>query len=126
MKESQINKSFSLHILRSFSEWGVRSLLDFNDVGFPPSHPRVGGGLFVALLPFSSHASNLYVGFPPSREFYPIIIPAIVAEINDAIEPPIKAFIPNLESVFRCPGAKEPMPPIWIPMEAKLAKPQSI
>lgn len=53
MKESQINKSFSLHILRSFSEGGVRSLLDFNDVGFPPCypprrrgsfHPRVGRG----------------------------------------------------------------------------------
>ena len=38
-KESQINKSFSLHILRSFSEGGVRSLLDFNDVGFPPCYP---------------------------------------------------------------------------------------
>ena len=32
---------------------------------------------------------------------YPIIIPAIVAEIRDAIDPPIKAFIPNLDKVLR-------------------------
>ena len=31
---------------------------------------------------------------------YPIIIPAIVAEIRDAIDPPIKAFIPNLDKVY--------------------------
>jgi len=57
---------------------------------------------------------------------YPIIIPAIVAEIRDAIDPPIRAFIPNLDKVLRCPGAREPMPPICIPIEAKFAKPQSI
>ena len=44
--------------------------------------------------------------------YYPIIIPAIVAEINEAMVPPIKAFIQNLESVLRCPGAKDPIPPI--------------
>jgi hypothetical protein len=43
---------------------------------------------------------------------YPKIIPATVAEIKDAIEPPNRAFIPNLEMVLRCPGAKEPIPPI--------------
>ena len=36
----------------------------------------------------------------------------MVAEINDAILPPISAFIPNLDKVFRCPGAKDPIPPI--------------
>ena len=55
-----------------------------------------------------------------------MIIPAIVAEINDAIEPPIKAFIPNSERTFLCPGAKDPIPQNWIPMEAKIANPQSI
>ncbi len=43
---------------------------------------------------------------------YPIIIPAIVADRSEAIEPPISAFIPNSDKVFRCPGAKDPMPPI--------------
>jgi len=39
-----------------------------------------------------------------------------------AIEPPSTAFMPSSDKVFRWPGAKEPMPPIWIPIEAKLAK----
>jgi hypothetical protein len=43
---------------------------------------------------------------------YPIIIPAIVADIKEAIVPPINAFIPNSDNTFRCPGAKEPIPPI--------------
>jgi hypothetical protein len=32
------------------------------------------------------------------RSIYPIIIPAIVAEIKEAIVPPIKAFIPNFDN----------------------------
>lgn len=43
---------------------------------------------------------------------YPIIIPAIVAESNDAIDPPNNAFNPKADSVFLCPGAKDPIPPI--------------
>ena len=50
----------------------------------------------------------------------------MVAEIRDAILPPIRAFIPNLDKVFLCPGAKDPIPPIWIPMDAKLANPHSM
>ena len=50
----------------------------------------------------------------------------MVAESKDAKEPPKTAFIPNSDKVFRCPGASEPIPPIWMPIEAKLAKPQSI
>ncbi len=42
----------------------------------------------------------------------PIIIPAIVADRREAIDPPIKALIPNSDSVFLCPGAREPIPPI--------------
>ena len=57
---------------------------------------------------------------------YPIIIPAMVAEIKEAMVPPIKAFMPNLESVLRCPGANEPMPPICMPIEAKLANPHNM
>ena len=57
---------------------------------------------------------------------YPISIPAMVAEISEAIVPPINAFIPNSDNVLRCPGAKEPIPPIWIPIEAKLAKPHNM
>ena len=47
-----------------------------------------------------------------SNAYYPSIIPAIVAENNEAIVPPINAFIPNSDKVFRCPGAKDPIPPI--------------
>ena len=53
-------------------------------------------------------------------------MPAMVAEIKDAILPPISAFIPNFDKVLRCPGANDPIPPIWIPMEAKFAKPHNI
>ena len=50
----------------------------------------------------------------------------MVADNKEAKEPPRTAFIPNSDKVFLWPGAKDPMPPICIPMEAKLAKPQSI
>lgn len=39
-------------------------------------------------------------------------MPAMVAEIKDAILPPISAFIPNFDKVLRCPGANDPIPPI--------------
>ena len=55
---------------------------------------------------------------------YPISIPAIVAVSNAATVPPIRALIPNLAKVDLWLGASTPMPPIWIPIEAKLAKPQ--
>ena len=35
------------------------------------------------------------------KGFYPIIIPAIAADIKEAIVPPIKAFIPNSDNVLR-------------------------
>lgn len=57
---------------------------------------------------------------------YPIIVPAIVADNNDAKVPPKTAFRPNSERVLRWLGASAPIPPIWIPIEAKLANPQSI
>ena len=52
--------------------------------------------------------------------------PAIVADNNDAKVPPKTAFKPNSERVLRWLGARAPMPPIWMPIEAKLANPQSI
>ena len=55
-----------------------------------------------------------------------MIIPAITADIMEANVPPTSARIPNSDSNFRCPGASEPIPPIWIPMEAKFANPQSM
>lgn len=55
-----------------------------------------------------------------------MIIPAIVAERSEATVPPIRALIPNSDKVFLFPGAKDPIPPIWIPIDAKLAKPQSM
>ena len=48
----------------------------------------------------------------------------MVAESNEAIVPPTKALNPNSDNIFLFDGAKEPMPPIWIPIEAKLANPQ--
>ena len=50
----------------------------------------------------------------------------MVADIREANEPPSTALSPNSERVLRWLGAKAPIPPIWIPIEAKLAKPQSI
>ena len=50
-------------------------------------------------------------------------IPAMVAVSNAATVPPIRALTPNLAKVPLWLGAKTPIPPIWIPIEAKLAKP---
>ena len=56
----------------------------------------------------------------------PNIIPTIVAERSDARVPASSALIPNWDNKTRLPGAKDPIPPICIPIEAKLANPQSI
>ena len=53
-------------------------------------------------------------------------MPAIVADINDTIEPAIIALNPSSVKSVLVFGAIIPMPPIWMPMEAKFAKPQSI
>ena len=50
--------------------------------------------------------------------------PAIVAESIETKVPPIMALSPNSVSNFLLLGAKIPIPPIWMPIEAKLAKPQ--
>ena len=50
-------------------------------------------------------------------------IPTIVALNSEASVPPNKARKPNSLSHFRLLGASDPMPPIWMPMLAKLAKP---
>src|SRR5438552_2488773 len=51
-------------------------------------------------------------------------IPTMEADIRFAMVPASMARMPNLASWLRCSGASAPMPPIWIPMELKLAKPQ--
>ena len=48
----------------------------------------------------------------PIANFYPIIIPAIVADNNEAKLPPITAFNPNSDNVFLWFGANDPIPPI--------------
>ncbi len=55
-----------------------------------------------------------------------INIPMIVALSSEASVPPSSARKPNSLSQARLLGASEPMPPIWMPMLAKFAKPQSI
>ena len=50
----------------------------------------------------------------------------MVAESNDANVPANNAFKPNSDKSFLLEGAKEPIPPICIPIEAKLANPHSI
>ena len=57
---------------------------------------------------------------------YPSIIPAMVADRREARVPPSTARMPNSERVFRWPGAREPIPPICMPMEAKFANPHSM
>ena len=47
------------------------------------------------------------------------------ALVNDAKLPAIIALNANLENVFDLDGAKALSPPIWIPIEATFAKPQS-
>ena len=69
------------------------------------------------------------------REFVPPIcsrsdpaqirIPAIVAVIQDARAPPNIARTPTLARSLRRSGTSELMPPIWMPIDEKLAKPQS-
>src|SRR5229473_6424530 len=52
-------------------------------------------------------------------------IPTMDADIKFAMVPASMARMPNFASWVRCSGASAPMPPIWMPMELKLAKPQS-
>src|SRR5260370_24253 len=54
---------------------------------------------------------------------YEIRIPAIEADIRFAIVPASMARKPSLANSPRLFGARAPMPPIWIPIELKLAKP---
>ena len=54
-----------------------------------------------------------------------IIIPASVAERNAARFPASIARRPKRAMSLRRLGARPPMPPIWIPMLEKLAKPRS-
>ena len=42
-----------------------------------------------------------------------------------ATEPPSTARMPNRARSWRRSGARPPMPPIWIAIELKLAKPHS-
>ena len=56
----------------------------------------------------------------------PKITPAIVADIKETKEPAIIALKPSSVNILRVFGAIIPMPPTCIPMDAKLANPQSI
>jgi hypothetical protein len=63
-------------------------------------------------------------GALPLRATHQTIIPATVAVMKAAMEPPIMALSPSLaRSCFRF-GAIPPIPPIWMAMEEKLAKPE--
>lgn len=53
-------------------------------------------------------------------------IPTITAVNKQASVPAINALTPSWESRDFRFGINAPMPPIWIPMEAKFAKPQRI
>src|SRR5690606_3141958 len=53
------------------------------------------------------------------------IIPAMVAVRNAASAPPIIARRPSRARSLRRDGAMPPMPPIWMAIEAKFAKPHS-
>ena len=63
-------------------------------------------------------------GLPNGRR-QTIRMPAIVAVIQEAMAPPSIAFRPTLARSALRPGATAEMPPIWMPIEEKLAKPQS-
>lgn len=57
---------------------------------------------------------------------YPKSTPTIVAEISEATIPPNSALIPKAANCDFCVGAKAPIPPIWMPIDAMLAKPASM
>ena len=50
--------------------------------------------------------------------------PAMQAHMRQAIVPPTSAFSPSSVRFRRWLGASWLIPPIWMPIEAKLAKPQ--
>lgn len=54
-----------------------------------------------------------------------ISTPAIAAVMKAAIEPPIMALSASRDRSCRRRGAIPPMPPIWIAIDEKLAKPDS-
>ena len=49
----------------------------------------------------------------------------MVADMRETKVPAIMALNPNSVKVFLILGAIMPIPPTWMPMEAKLAKPHS-
>ena len=53
-------------------------------------------------------------------------MPTITAVNKEANVPPIKANMPNRDKSPLLLGASDPIPPICIPIEAKLAKPHNI
>ena len=61
----------------------------------------------------------IFLLYPPQNN-----APAIAAVKKQATVPPIRALMPNSVRVLRWLGAIAPIPPIWMPMEAKFAKPQ--
>ena len=97
--------------------------IEFNSAESAPGRgniwARIKGGNKPALI-LLQHTDVV----PASQEYWNS--DPLVAEIKDAIVPPIKAFMPNLDNCLRCPGANEPIPPIWMPIDAKFANPQSI
>ena len=60
------------------------------------------------------------IGLPA---LYPSNMPARVAVISVASEPPSTAFSPSAAMSFLRCGAMGAMPPIWMAIEEKLAKP---
>src|SRR5216684_8236825 len=72
-------------------------------------------------------ADELRVCFRRGRTFCRgthVRIPTMQADIRLAMVPASMARMPNLASWLRCSGASAPMPPIWMPIELKFAKPQ--
>src|SRR5436305_13510331 len=87
---------------------------------FPRSYERFSRGRF-RFLGRDSFLSCFLPGFLWTH----VNIPTTEADIRLAIVPASIARIPNLASWLRCSGARAPIPPIWMPMELKFAKPQS-
>ena len=53
-------------------------------------------------------------------------MPIMIAESRAVLAATIKALMPYFASRGRLFGAKEPMPPICMPMELKFAKPHNM
>src|SRR5580704_8178618 len=110
------NVSWRRQIVRKGAQAGTQDNRNF----------RTQSGFRKYVFSCSLRAREVTEWVPPGTSgAHYIMIPTMEADMRLAIVPAIKARIPSCASSVRLFGARAPMPPIWMPMELKFAKPQS-